>query len=112
MTSPRPWIAWAISGSRREGVVELTAAVVRHDDACRSRIEASDRIIGTSDALGQHGESGEIGEPGHVVIGDRRIELPGDDGHEPLALGMGGARIGEVGQGEIVGEVDATAQLG
>ena len=98
-----------VGGRRRVG--ELAGAVVRHHDGRRSRLDAPHGVVGALHALDHDRQRAQPGEPADVVGGQRRLELVGDDGHEPTLARAVGAVAGQIGQGQVVGEADSRPPL-
>ena len=96
---------------RRRGVGQLARPVVRHDDGRRPGLDAPHRVVRPLHALRHDGERAQPGQPPDVVGGERRLELVGDDGHEAALAGAVGAVPGQVGQGQVVGQVHAHPPL-
>ena len=98
-----------VGRGRRVG--ELAGPVVGHHDGGRSGVDAAHGVVGPLHALDHDGQRAQPGQPPDVVGRERRLELVGHDGHEPTLARAVGAVAGQVGQGQVVGQVHAHAPL-
>ena len=93
---------------RRDGAVDLAAAVVGHDDAVHSGLHRGAGVVGVQDALEHDGQRGLVPQPGEVVPGQRRVaEDARPAEHLVEVLGVGAQRGGEGRVGEVVGDAHA-----
>jgi hypothetical protein len=76
-------------------VVELPAAVVRHDDRVDPAVGGAARVCRRQDALQDDRPAPGVGEPAQVVPADRRVELGADELHHRRRLVGDVAHVGE-----------------
>ena len=90
---------------RRDGPVELAAAVVGDDDTRHALVHGPPRVVGGQDAFQEDGQPGVLTQVGQVVPGARRVRIDRADildGTLRLLPGIGAEHVTEDGVAEIV----------
>ena len=98
-----------VCGRRRIG--QLAGPVVGDHDGRRPGLDAAHGVVGPLHALDHDGQRTQSGQPSDVVWSQRRLELVRDDRHEPSFARAARAVAGQVGQRQVVGQVDAETPL-